>query len=166
MSNVNKAIKMAAEKGFSIDKEGNVFRHGSPIKPCFHKGYKHFSVVISPNKQISVPFHRFQGYHKFGLKIFKPEIAVRHLNGDRTDNSWNNMGIGTHLDNMRDIPKEARLQVATNASHTRWPNQPDAAAMLLDKENGMHWKDIAKKYGTSRSNTHRLLVKQRNLKSF
>ena len=165
MSNVTKAIKIAIKKGFSINDKGNVFRHSKLIKPCFHKGYAHFSVVISPNKQISVSFHRFQGYRKFGLRIFRQKIQIRHLDSNKLNNAWDNIGIGTSLDNARDIPKDIRIQTAKTASRARWGKESDAASMLKDYENGMHWRGISKKYGTSRSNTHRLLSKQNNLKS-
>lgn len=62
------------------------------------------------NRNGSVLVHRIQALQKFGDKIFKDGIVVRHLNGEKTDNSWDNIAIGTHKDNAMDIPKEQRLQ--------------------------------------------------------
>ena len=41
---------------------------------------------------------------------------MRHLNGNEMDNSWDNIGIGTHSDNMMDMPKEVRVAKAKHAS--------------------------------------------------
>lgn len=40
--------------------------------------------------------HRLQAYQKFGDKIYEDGIVVRYLNGDRYDNSYDNIGIGTY----------------------------------------------------------------------
>ena len=45
---------------------------------------------------------------------------VRHVNADRGDFSWDNILIGTHSQNMMDIPEHIRLAKALHAtSHVR-----------------------------------------------
>lgn len=53
---------------------------------------------------------------KYGDKLFEKGIETRHKNGIKTDNSWNNILIGNHSQNMMDIPKQIRVKKALHAS--------------------------------------------------
>ena len=62
------------------------------------KGYLSFNIRLSKGSKPTRSFvHRLQAFQKFGEKIFKDGIVVRHLNGVSTDNSYDNIGIGLSL---------------------------------------------------------------------
>ena len=60
--------------------------------------------------------HRLQAYQKYGDKIYEDGVEVRHNNGESLDNSWCNILIGSHSDNMMDIPKQIRIKKALHAT--------------------------------------------------
>jgi len=118
MNDKTKGLILAYEKGYKITEEGVLYNPNEKIiKGGINtNGYKCFSVKIENNKVVKVTFHRFQAYFKFGDKLFKENIEVRHLNGEKLDNSWKNIEIGTHSENMNDIPKAKRLAKSIHAS--------------------------------------------------
>lgn len=65
---------------------------------------------------MTISVHNLCAYQKFGVKCFDSNLEVRHLDGDSKNNIPSNIGIGTHSDNMNDIPKEIRLAKAVHAS--------------------------------------------------
>ena len=89
-------VEIAFDKGYRVDREGIV--HGIKVEvlsaPPGNKGYPRFSIHIG-KKFKSVHVHRLQAYQKFGQAMFQEGIQVRHLNGNKLDNSWNNIAIGT-----------------------------------------------------------------------
>lgn len=46
--------------------------------------------------------HRLVALKKFGPKIFENKVVVRHINGDKLDNSPDNIMIGSQNDNIKD----------------------------------------------------------------
>lgn len=117
---VNDRIISAVSKGYTIDKQG-VVRYNDTIRVLNNnKGYLEFSIRCDGEKRPqNVPVHRFQAYHKFGDKIFEPEIVVRHIDGVSTNNAYDNIEIGTHQQNMLDIPVEQRIAHAKHAAATQ-----------------------------------------------
>ena len=77
-------------------------------------GYKKFNITLSTKIVRSILTHRLLALQKFGLAIFEDGIEVRHLDGNKLNNSWDNIAIGTHYDNMLDMPKDIRLKAATS----------------------------------------------------
>jgi len=113
---LNDALLFAYEKGYRITNDGKCINpKGIELKGYSNSGYLGFGIRFH-NKSIRVYFHRLQAYQKFGDKIFEEGIVVRHLNSISSDNSWDNIGIGTHSDNMYDIPEEIRLKKALHAA--------------------------------------------------
>lgn len=109
---------MAVQKGYKVDRNGVVFSPfiSQPRKPYRDKhGYLRFSVMDGKTSRCC-PVHRLQAYQKFGDKIYEDGIEVRHLDGNPSNNSWDNIEIGTHSDNMMDRPKEVRARLAGNAN--------------------------------------------------
>ena len=60
--------------------------------------------------------HRLVGYYKFGEKIFDKNFEIRHLNSNSKDNSFDNIGIGSHSENMLDVDKATRVERAKHAT--------------------------------------------------
>lgn len=112
-------VILAFKKGFRITKEGKIINpKGEIITGYENNGYIGSSFRTENSKKIKFSVHRLQAYLKFGDEMFKKGTVVRHLDGCSTNNSWNNIAIGTHSDNMMDKPKDIRDRDATNASRT------------------------------------------------
>jgi hypothetical protein len=111
-------IKIASEKGYIVNNNGEVFykdrKRKLNFKTCKNQ-YAYFNVRIN-GKPTRIEVHRLQAYQKYGDMIFENDIVVRHLNGNGKDNSYENIGIGTQQENILDIPKEKRVEHAKYAS--------------------------------------------------
>ncbi len=104
------------EKGYIIDGAGNVWYRGGVVGGYINnEGYKVFSIRCN-SETVKVYVHRLHAYQKFGSDIFKDGVKARHINGDPLDNTWDNIGIGTHSDNMMDIPESVRIAKAKHAA--------------------------------------------------
>lgn len=112
----SKNEKIAIEKGYTITEEGDIVSPYGKIKGCTCKGYKTFKIDTGGRKFINIRVHRLQAYQKYGEKIYEKGIEVRHLDNISTNNSWENIAIGTHSENMLDKPKEVRVKNAQKAS--------------------------------------------------
>lgn len=137
-------IKQLAEV-IAVDDAGNVYdiRHDIPVmlKPCMSDhGYLAISVHrfrgwitnIYPMK-----IHRLVAYIKYGNAALRKGIDTRHLNGDKLDNSWDNIAIGTRSDNMQDMPKELRMRISMQCKqgiHDYYANMDDATIEYIHEE--------------------------------
>lgn len=118
LSKKDNTILLIVEKGYYINEEGKIFNNkNKELKGYVDKrGYKKFNIRINSSETIALTFHRFQGYFKFKNQIFNKSLEIRHLNSNKLDNSFDNIGIGTHTENMNDIPKKQRIEKALLAS--------------------------------------------------
>lgn len=113
----NKNEKKAYDKGYRISDDGVVIgKTGNEVGSLRSNGYYQFKIRDLDGKNINVPFHRLQAYQKFGDKIYEDGIVVRHLDGDSSNNSIDNIDIGSYSDNYMDQPKEVRVSRALHAS--------------------------------------------------
>jgi len=158
MKNGPTILKLAYERGFRVTKEGDLI--SSTGRKCKLKlnsrGYYicNFSVRRLKNCNRVQPLfvHRLQAYSKFGEDLFEFGIVVRHLNGNKLDNSWNNIAIGTQSDNLMDIPVEIRKSIALNAaSYTRKLTEGEVISLRKDRKDGMKYKDLRCKYNLAKS---------------
>ena len=97
-------------KGILLNPKGVIIkgrkdRDGYPIMGMRYYG-KCYNVLI----------HRLQAFQKYGAKMFDKGMEVRHLNGIKDDNCWDNIAIGTHSENMMDIPEHIRIAKALHAT--------------------------------------------------
>lgn len=150
-----KALLIANEKGYKVDEFGNVFYRGKIRKLNVNdSGYYYFSVrliIDGKSKVKHVNVHKLQAYQKFGNKIFEKLIEVRHLNGDCKDNSYENIVIGTHSDNMLDISTTKRVKKALIASSKKIVfNDEQIKLINKDRDNGATYKELTEKYGYSK----------------
>jgi hypothetical protein len=113
--------KIAYDKGYRVTLNGDVINpEKNKIGYIVNSGYENITIkykdeTINKIKHLKVATHRLQAYQKYGNEIYKTGIVVRHLNGNKYDNSFNNIGIGTQKDNALDIPKEKRIEMARKA---------------------------------------------------
>lgn len=144
MSEANLFLVEAYNRGFRVSDCGKFIKTTRSKRPqvAFEKGYPIISVRIS-KKTMKVPWHRIQAMQKYGEKLFKKGIVVRHKNSIKTDCSVDNILIGTMADNNMDKPAEDRLKYALNAtSYAR--KYPASEVKEFYKENKSYKKTMEK----------------------
>ena len=68
----------------------------------YGKKYKGFTVRLKTGEKVTVLVHKLQAYQKFGEAMFEFNIVVRHMNDNSLHNNWENIELGTQIENMRD----------------------------------------------------------------
>ena len=151
---MNKEI-LALNKGITITQDGCVIGiRGRNISYPGKDGYLHVTLRHKGKTNV-VPVHRIQAYLKYGDEIYGKGIVVRHLNGDKTDNSWDNISIGTESENRMDIPEQERSRIAKIAASKNGLSYPKEKIILIkeDLANGLTYKEIMKKHNVSSKGT-------------
>ena len=165
--------KLAAKRGYRVTEKGQLLSpKGAVLRPHENSsGYLSFGLRMGLRRG-NVTVHRLQALQKFGPEVFSKDLVVRHLDGDKKNNSRENIGLGTPSDNALDIPVEQRKaaarsrQAAYSAEMVRQTGRKisqqksklssdQVASLVADKEAGMDYTDLAHKYGISRSSAHR-----------
>lgn len=115
-------IRISIEKGIYVNKNGDCIGVSKKIIGyIFSTGYKIYKFRYQ-GKLYKCMVHQLQAYQKYGDLLFNDGIVVRHLKGDPTDNSWDNICIGTQSENMLDKPKYVRERVALKATRVNQDN--------------------------------------------
>lgn len=153
----SKALMHAYNKGYRVLKDGAVISHLKNYLKLIKSsnGYYSFSIKFN-SERYSVSVHQLQAYQKFGDAIFDLDykVQIRHLNGISTDNSWNNIDIGTPLDNHLDKPKAVRdrfVRAGANALKNFTNDQVREIRKL--REEGMIYRKIGEIYNISKGHT-------------
>ena len=133
-------------KGYRINKKGKAFGPAGNKKALntSPNGYLKFTISVGKTTK-AVYVHRLQAYQKFGDKLSKKGIQVRHLDGNCKNNEYDNIDIGTASDNMMDIPQEVRVKKAKNAN-LKYPHEE---IYQYYTSNNCTYKDIMNKFGIS-----------------
>jgi hypothetical protein len=159
LSKHDELIKLAYSKGYNFTMEGDIIGpSGKNLKLQKTKQagvkYYRFGVKNNRNKKRNVNVHRFIAYHKFGKKIHKPGMYVRHLDNDSLNNSYDNIGIGTASDNQMDRPEEERMACSINAATKRRRFSDKEMEEIREKnKNGSSYKTLMKEYNISSKGT-------------
>ena len=85
LSKKNKLVLETFQEGYDISKEGWLIRKDGSIKKEFRvgkNGYLFVSLRLPLDKRGQVSIHKLQAYKKFGELMFKPNMVVRHIDGD------------------------------------------------------------------------------------
>lgn len=118
-SNLNKAILIAAQKGYRVDKDGSVVSPSGRIlyTSVCNKGYLRFIIRKQKpdNGHWKVYVHKLQAYQKFGIEMFDSD-CVRRLDNVKTNNTYDNIDIGSIMDNWMDIPARRRMEICSTAN--------------------------------------------------
>jgi len=150
----NEAICYAAQVGYQFER-GEI-RHPDRTYAlklrCDKHGYRYFRVrPVGWSKAPMVYVHRYVAYLKFGEKLFDSEIVVRHLDGDKLNNSVDNIAIGTQRQNALDRPEIERLEHAKVAGKARRRlSKSQAEQLRIDQRNGASYSELQERYGVSR----------------
>lgn len=108
--------KIAVERGYFVSEEGFAYnKKGEKV------GHKHINGYLCIRFRIdkictSLFIHRLQAFQKYGDLLYQDGVEVRHLDGNRENNSHENIVIGTHQENIMDIPEQVRIKKALHAS--------------------------------------------------
>ena len=113
--------QLAILAGFWILFDGTVTRYGKVYKGYVSNEYRQISFIYERHRYYC-PVHRLQAYIKYRELLYQKDIMVRHLNGNKLDNSWDNIAIGTAYDNAQDIPLNQRRQRGAKIHATRKKN--------------------------------------------
>lgn len=159
-ASMEKIEKSAYHTGYRVTKDGQLVSFTGRKLKCFlnSSGY-YVETIRNPNKLnkglVQLRVHRLQAYQKFGDRIYKEGMVVRHLNGISTDNSWNNIAIGTCRDNSLDIPSEKRISMSRYAAKfmpLRYSHER-IFHIKEDRQKGMSYSELMRKYNISSKGT-------------
>jgi len=99
LSKSNEMIRFASERGYTINKTGEIINpKGQKVRGSIRKTKNSFYKIFGVAHQgISRPIlvHRFVAYKKFGEAALEAE-CIRHLNHNSLDNRPDNIDIGTY----------------------------------------------------------------------
>lgn len=157
----NRVEKLMFDKEYTIDEHGRLFdKFGREIIGSINsQGRRCTGVRLDNGKVKRVPFHRMVAYAKFGDDIYIDGIVVRHLDGNPLNNSWDNIAIGSHSDNMMDIPKSIRI---ANAGLANMKYDKDMVNMIKSlRSKGLKYADIMKETGISSKGTISYIINHR-----
>lgn len=153
----------AYEKGYRVDENGNCFniKNSNKFLKGYIKnnGYIYISIRNYENKICKISIHRLQAYQKFGNKIYEEKIVIRHLDGNKLNNSFNNIEIGTQSENALDQSKEIRINKSSNANK-KYSNE----LVLEIKEyykSGHTYKETMEKFNISSKGTLSYIINNR-----
>jgi hypothetical protein len=135
--NMQKAER-AYHLGYGVDDCGALLYNGFDVEEKIFNnkfGYKLFSIPFKEHNMSQVFVHRLQAFQKFGNEVYTSD-CVRHLNGNCQDNSKDNIALGTHLDNYKDMSDEVKKRA--NDKRSKYYKYPIAMRRRLRQrfENG------------------------------
>lgn len=145
--------KLAYNKGYRANKNGEIIGTRGDKLNLYKdlKGYLMFT-IRRPNSCPTRTFvHKLQAYQLFGDDCFKQGFVIRHLNGNKEDNSVNNIQIGTVLDNIMDMTPLQRKLNASSPKHNH-------SEIINDRLLGMTYKEIQEKYNISSKSTISFII--------
>jgi hypothetical protein len=161
MSRLNENLKDAFLKGYRVSKDGVVISPRGKMLYCTTSswGYKRFTIRNATGNRVTVMVHKLMAYQKFGEDIFREGIVVRHLDGVPGNNKPNNILIGSFSDNMLDRSEDARKETAKYAAG--FLIKYDACKIKSDREMGMTYLEIMRKYNIPSKGTVSYIVNNR-----
>jgi hypothetical protein len=152
--------KIALQRGYKVGKDGIFYgATGKRLKKVNRQGYKWASIQIN-GKNKSLYAHRLQAYQKYNNEIYDKGIVVRHLDGNKLNNSWDNIAIGTSSDNSMDVPKDVRVAIASKGGQAVIKyNRKEVTKYYLDS--GRSQKKTKERFGISSNSTLRYILNER-----
>lgn len=153
---------LAFEKGYKIDRFGNVYnKKDELVNPVLTTdGYLKFKLRINFRKSSQhVKYHRFQAFMKFGFDLYIHDL-VRHLNNVKTDNSWENIALGSHKENFSDNPPSYHKNMLKSAVQAN-RRFTDSQVLKMDqlRNEGITYKEIGDIFEANKSTIHYVLNK-------
>lgn len=145
--------QIAYERGYRVDSDGNLFKNGKLVITSKNdQGYLLFGTGSKiKGTFVNVTVHRLVAYQKYKEKMYDHRV-VRHMDGDKLNNSFKNISIGSYSDNYKDISKKDRFLIIKKMAITK----QGLSKMQIDKifelkQNGVLQNEISKRLGISKS---------------
>lgn len=102
-----------------------------------------------------VDVHRILAYQKYGDKIFEDGVICRHLNNNKNDFSYDNIVLGTALDNHNDNGPEVKTKFINlceeNGKKSRKLTEAQVIEMRNLHKNGESYSSLSLKFGIAKS---------------
>lgn len=162
MSLSNKALIAQVNKGLYV-KDGILYGVRGKPRKLYKKiqadGYITYTFGVGyGGKVLTLNVARVVAYQKYGAALFKEGIVVRHLNGDTSNFSEDNIAIGTMSENMMDVPKEKRQDRSEHAAlkHRKCSDYIENEMCYLHKI-GWGYGRIGQRFGISKSTVNYIL---------
>lgn len=135
--------------GYYVDEKGNLY---SPthkkVLTTLSRGYQGIMIKIGAKRK-HLSTHRLQAYQKYGDRIYEQGIEVRHLDGNPLNNSRENIAIGTHSENIMDIPESVRKRTATYAASFITVYDKEKVSKIKEFKKTHGYKDTMREFGIS-----------------
>lgn len=147
--------RIAKQRGYKVTEDGLFCGVRDNILKRKNKGYLCVSIKVD-GKNKFLYAHRLQAYQKYGEDVYQKGICVRHLNGDKSDNSFDNIAIGTNRDNVMDRSKSERKRIANIATRQTIKYNKDEVVQYYNECNRSRKKTI-EHFGMSKAGLHYIL---------
>ncbi len=158
MSDQEAAVRLAVAKGYTISKNGIIYNSkGYTLEGCLNTtGYRYITIRMDSyfgfRKCGKAMVHRIIGYLKFGDRVFDPKLQIRHLDGNKLNNSYSNISIGSPSDNRFDIPASERLRLGKLAAKARRKfTDAEIVAIRTRHNDGISYKYLMEEYNSAKS---------------
>ena len=152
--------RLAIEKGYKVTDEGILLNaKNKPIGSLDSSGYQRVTLRFNDKRPV-IYTHRLQAYQKYGDAIYSKGIVARHLDGDKTNNSIDNIAIGTNRDNIMDRPVEDRVRHANNATKKTIKYNRDEV-VEFHNDNGKFREITMEHFGISSTGTLHYILNKR-----
>jgi hypothetical protein len=155
--------KIAYDRGYRVV-DGEVYNKKGRVRRCYvdTRGYLAFTIVMGsrPKRQHrAVYVHRLVAYQKYKDQIFDLELEVRHLDSNLLNNMEDNVVLGTHRQNMMDVPVEERMAQSVHAASSKRKFTDDEMEEIreLYEEVGSYKKVMERFSITSKGTLHHIL---------
>ena len=163
----NKNEIYAHNKDYRVNREGVLLNpDGKTLKGYYKNGYKYYKLRKEEDytKYAAFKISRLQAYQKYKNDMYHKGIVVRHLNGKRDDDSFDNIAIGTQSPNIMDCPKQDRVKRATYASskNRKYPTET-ILKIREDRKNGMTYSQLLKKYNIPNDSSLHYILYRKNI---
>jgi len=159
--------KEAFKKGYRVTRDGEVIglKKSSLSLVMGAKGYWYITVYIKGavgQKRKNLDVHRLVAYQKYGDRLLHPGIEVRHLDGNKTNNSWDNIAIGTHSENLMDVSPKQRIERAVKAGRSNSKLTPEDVLEIkrLREDDQLSYNNILSLYPMSKSTLSYIINKK------
>lgn len=109
--------EIASKRGYQVAENGLLLNPKLKVVGSLNPttGYQETNIRLN-GKTKHFTTHRLQAFQKYGKLLFNLGIVTRHKDGDKLNNSWDNILIGSHSQNALDIPKQIRVKRAFHAA--------------------------------------------------
>lgn len=135
-------VVYSAKKG-----QGERFKGVRPLKSHLDKnGYLNVGLYVPNKKRFAV--HRLMALAKFGE--LKADIVTRHKDNNKVNNSFDNILIGTQLDNIKDREISGNTAKGDKSYLSKYTDD-FCLKILNDITKGKKQADICKEYGLKAS---------------